>query len=127
MNYFTIKRELFLVPSNICNEEFEKIDKFLQILEKSGVGKIIEIKQNELKKSNVGRKSYNHYNLFATIIYCFSKFKSSLREIEELCDEYLYIKMNENCESLNASVAAYILLYEINPYFPSKLFLSSSA
>ena len=36
------------------------------------------------------------------------------KNIEELCDEYLYIKMNENCESLNASVAASILLYEIN-------------
>ena len=34
--------------------------------------------------------------------------------ISKLCDEYLYIKMNENCESLNASVAASILLYEIN-------------
>lgn len=36
------------------------------------------------------------------------------QEIDELCDEYLYIKMNENCESLNASIAASILLYEIN-------------
>ena len=35
-------------------------------------------------------------------------------EVSSLCDEYLYIKMNENCESLNASVAASILLYEIN-------------
>ena len=34
--------------------------------------------------------------------------------IDELCDEYLYIKMNGNCESLNASVAASILMYEIN-------------
>lgn len=36
------------------------------------------------------------------------------KNIDQLCDEYLYIKMNENCESLNASVAASILLYEIN-------------
>lgn len=35
-------------------------------------------------------------------------------EVDSLCDEYLYIKMNDNCESLNASVAASILLYEIN-------------
>ena len=35
-------------------------------------------------------------------------------DIDELCDEYLYIKMNELCESLNAGVAASILLYEIN-------------
>lgn len=36
------------------------------------------------------------------------------KDIDKLCDEYLYIKMNENCESLNASVAASILMYEIN-------------
>ncbi len=35
-------------------------------------------------------------------------------KIEGLCDQFLYIKMNGNCESLNASVAASILLYEIN-------------
>lgn len=34
--------------------------------------------------------------------------------VEDLCDEFLYIKMNGNCESLNASVAASILMYEIN-------------
>lgn len=34
-------------------------------------------------------------------------------EILSLCDEYLYIKMNNNCESLNVSVATSILLYEV--------------
>ena len=33
--------------------------------------------------------------------------------IGKLCDEYLYIKMNNNVESLNAAVAASILLYEL--------------
>ena len=36
------------------------------------------------------------------------------KDIDELCDEYLYIKMNEKCESLNASIAASIIMYEIN-------------
>ena len=35
-------------------------------------------------------------------------------ELLELCDEYLYIKMNDLCESLNAAVAASILMYEIS-------------
>ena len=82
MNYFTIKRTLFLVSSNICYEEFGKIDKFMSILEKSGVGKIIEKEKN--KKKNQGNIKHNPYNLFATIIYCFAKFKGSLREIEDL-------------------------------------------
>lgn len=83
MTYFTTKYSLFLVSSNDCCEEFQKIDKFLYILEKSDVGQIIE---SEYKKDNsVGRKSYNPFNLFATVIYCFSQFKSSVREIEQLC------------------------------------------
>lgn len=33
---------------------------------------------------------------------------------KELCDEIILIKMNEDCESLNASVAASIIMYEFN-------------
>ena len=80
MEYFTIKRFLFLVPSNDCDEELEKIDKFINLLNKSGIGKIIE-KEQKVK----GRSGYNPFNLVTTICYCFSKFKSSLREIEKLC------------------------------------------
>lgn len=35
-------------------------------------------------------------------------------EISELCDEYIYIKMNESCESLNVGVATSIILYEFS-------------
>lgn len=35
-------------------------------------------------------------------------------ELLNLCDDYIYIPMNEACESLNAGVAAGIILYEIN-------------
>ena len=34
-------------------------------------------------------------------------------KVSNLCDEYLYIKMNDKVESLNAGVAASILLYEL--------------
>lgn len=34
-------------------------------------------------------------------------------EILDLCDEYLYINMNEACESLNVSVACSIILYQL--------------
>ncbi len=30
-----------------------------------------------------------------------------------ICDDYVYIKMNESCESLNAGIAASILMYEV--------------
>lgn len=80
MNYFTIKKTIFLVYSNKVVEEYNKIDKFIEILNKSNIGKIIENVQNR-----IGRKGYNPYNLVATIIYCFANFKSSVREIERLC------------------------------------------
>lgn len=52
------------------------------------------------------------YSHFALIIG--NEGQGISQTIDNLCDEYLYIRMNENCESLNASVAASILLYEIN-------------
>jgi TrmH family RNA methyltransferase len=52
------------------------------------------------------------YSHFALVIG--NEGKGISNEVDSLCDEYLYIKMNDNCESLNASVAASILLYEIN-------------
>ena len=42
MEYFNIKRPIFIVPTEKCNAEFQKIDEFIIFLEKSGVGKIIE-------------------------------------------------------------------------------------
>lgn len=35
-------------------------------------------------------------------------------EILDLCDEYVYIETNNNCESLNVSIASSIIMYEIN-------------
>ena len=84
MSYFSIKRPIFIVPSEKCNAEFKKIDEFIVFLEKSGVGKIIEyVKYNN--KSCKGRCGYNPYNLFAMIIFCFAKFNATLRDIEEKC------------------------------------------
>ncbi len=80
MDYFTTIRSFFIVPSLEVYEEFEKTDKFMNILSKSRIGTLIEQKQNK-----IGRPDYNPYNLVATIIYCFSQFRISLREIEQLC------------------------------------------
>ena len=54
-------------------------------------------------------KTYSH---FALIIG--NEGKGMSEELSELCNEYLYIKMNDQCESLNAAVAASILMYEIS-------------
>lgn len=36
------------------------------------------------------------------------------KDILDLCNEYLYIDMNKNCESLNVAVATSIILYELS-------------
>lgn len=33
-------------------------------------------------------------------------------EVNKLCDKFIYIKMNDNCESLNVGVATSVILYE---------------
>ena len=84
MKYFNIKRPLFIVPSEKCTVEFEKIDKFMLMLENSGVEKIINYVK--LKNKNCqGRIGYDPYAMFAMIIYCFAKFNASLRDIEDKC------------------------------------------
>lgn len=78
---------------------------------------------NELKKEGykiVGTKVTNGHDVRVSSIYSHfaliigNEGQGISKDIESLCDEYLYIKMNGNCESLNASVAASILMYEIN-------------
>ena len=112
MNYFNIKRTICIVPSNKCCEEYEKIDKFMRILNKSGIEKIIK---NEQKRK--GRNGYNTFNLIATIIYCFSNFRSSIREIEKLCiyDLRIMYIMEQEQPSHNAikeCINKYILPYQ---------------
>lgn len=36
------------------------------------------------------------------------------KELQNLCDESIYIDMNKSCESLNVAVATSIILYELN-------------
>ena len=35
-------------------------------------------------------------------------------KVRELCDQNIYINMNDNCESLNVGVSASIIMYELN-------------
>ena len=85
MSYFTIKKSLFIVPSQTHSEEYKKLDVYLSILEKSGIGEIIATERRKTVGPYGGRIGYNPYNLMATVIYCFAMFKASLRDIEDKC------------------------------------------
>lgn len=96
MPYFTTEK-LFLFPSfDIPKKEKDKLDTFLLILEDSGISKIIE---DETKNdSNAGRKSYNPYRLFVSIIYGFSKHTGSVRCLEESLEfdlRFIYLMEQE--------------------------------
>ena len=81
MSYFTTIDTFFIVPLNTSDGEIQKINVFLEILEDSGVGEIIK---KNFSESKLGRKSYNPYKLFASILYCFAMHKGTLRDSEEM-------------------------------------------
>ncbi len=56
-------------------------------------------------------KDYKVHKKFALVIG--NEGQGISEEILNLCEDYLYINMNKKCESLNASVAASILMYEL--------------
>lgn len=80
--------------------------------------KLIELKNNGYKiigtsvKNNKLLKDVIFEGKFAIILG--NEGNGVSKEIEDLCDDYIYIKMNENCESLNVAVASSIIMYEIN-------------
>ncbi len=115
MGYFTIKRSIFLVPYEKNMKEFEKIDKYAEILEKSGVWKYIKIVKSKIQKCK-GRIGYNPYNMFMAVTYCFAYFKGSLRDIEDKCayDIRVYYIMEGNvpdfstfCNFINEFILPY--------------------
>ena len=92
LNFTT--RETFLVPSfDLDLKEREKLDKFLNILDKSGVSKFFQIKDiHELEKG--GRPHYSYYDLFSTILYGFAFNSPTLRQLETSCKydlRYFYL------------------------------------
>lgn len=79
-------------------EETQKIDKFLQLLDKSGVCDLLKSKMVHDDINKGGRPSYNVYNMLAAILYSFAFDKASLRKIEDLCNydlRLIYIMENE--------------------------------
>ena len=97
MSFFTVFQDRLFPTAELSKGEREKIDKFLKLLEDSGIGEII-YEETKKDKSLGGGSSYNPYRLFASIIYAFSKHSGSLRKIEESLKydlRFLYINNQE--------------------------------
>ncbi len=80
--------------------------------------KIKELKQNNYKimgtdvNDGISTSTLEKNNKICIIMG--NEGKGLKNEIKELCDQFIYIKMNEKCESLNVGVATSIILYELD-------------
>ena len=98
MRYYSTRQTFLIVSSTIKVEETKKIDKYLEVLDKSGVCDLIREKVIHDEKNKGGRPGYNVYNMLAGILYSFAFNKASLRNIEDLCLydlRVIYIMENE--------------------------------
>jgi len=62
----------------------------------------------------IGGKSIKELNYHKCAIIIGNEGQGVSTTIKNMCDEKVYIKMNSNCESLNAAVTASILMYEVS-------------
>lgn len=107
MPYFTIGKTFLLPSFDIPFEEKQKLDAFLEILEHSGIGPIIE--ECTKKSRRVGRKPYNPYRLFASVIYGFAKHSGSVRKIEEsLSFDLRFIYLMEQERPSYATISSFL-------------------
>lgn len=94
MNYFTTKQGVLFYNYTIEVEQTAKIDKFLELLDNSGVASVLK---NEEAEQEIGRPEIDSFRMFACILYGFAMNSTSLRELETSCrydTRFMYI-MNQ--------------------------------
>lgn len=104
---YNINRSFFVLICDEENVELNKINKFLHLLSKSGVGNII----NNYVKSNPqgGRPQFNQYNMLTLVLYSFAFSTGSLRDIEEKCIfDIRYMYISNNIKPTYASISNFI-------------------
>src|SRR5574344_713556 len=95
MNKFTTKQGVLFYSFTTMEEEKQKLDRYLLLLESSGVDKIL---QKHETRAATGRPQYNIYSMLATVLYGFAKGCWSLRQLEECCKfdiRFMYLMDNE--------------------------------
>ena len=108
MPYFINLQNKLFHSSELSIDEMIKLDKFLLLLEESGVGKIIE-EATKTDRSKGRRNPYNPYRLFATIIYGFSKHSGSLRKIEESINfDLRFIYLMDNFKPTHVTISKFL-------------------
>ncbi len=98
MPYFITKQLHLFSSYQLSVKEEDKLNKFLTFLENSSVGELIN-QECYKDHSKGGRPPYNYYNLFAALIFAFSKHPGTLRKIEESFKydvRFMYLMDNES-------------------------------
>lgn len=108
MSYF-LTRKLFLTPSfDLDVKETQLFERFLQYLEDSGVGAVIE-KHVKNDTNSGGRPNVNYYNLFAVILYGFANGNATLRDLADACGHDIrYIWIMEQVRPSYTTICNYI-------------------
>lgn len=89
MKYFTTKQGLLFYTYSLEAEQKAELDSFLELLDDSGVGEILERCR---RKTVSGRPETDPFGLFAAMAYGFAIRASSLRELEARCQYDLRFK-----------------------------------
>lgn len=116
MGHFTTIQMLLDIPTTLEAKEKEQIDIFLSLLDESNVAEILDksVKNNTSKGGRIG---YNKYRMFAMILYGFTYYKVTLRELESACKfdiRFIYIMNGEIpnystiCKFINSFMVPYI-------------------
>ena len=93
MPYFTIEKSYLFIPFELRVKQKELLNRFLLMLENSGVGEIIQkYVKNDTELG--GRPNCNYHRLFAAILYGFAFDRFTLRELEDAFQydlRYIYL------------------------------------
>ena len=95
MGKFTTKQGVLFFSYTLDVEELEKIDRFLSLLDESGVAEVIK---SHVLGSKTGRPQYDIYKMLAAVIYGFAQSNGTLRTLEDRCKfdiRFMYIMGGE--------------------------------
>ena len=93
MPYFTIEKQYLFIPFELKVKQKELLNRFLSMLEKSGVGDLIQKYVNNDTEVG-GRPNCNYHHLFASILYGFAFDRFTLRDLEDAFQydlRYIYL------------------------------------
>ena len=106
MEEFSTKQGFLFYSFPLCEEEREKIDGILSLLDQSGIEGLI---REKARKGDGGRPPYDPYKMFAAVLLGFAFGSSSLREIESSCrNDLRFIYVMEGACPTYATVSAFI-------------------